>query len=327
MKVLITGAAGFVGSHLHARLQVQGHDVVGVDRFSDYYPVALKRWRYQTLVGEARELISHDLAVWPFPKPLMGTFDAVVHLAAQPGVRLGFGGTQAYVGDNVAAFFNVCRLVQEQTPGRFFYASSSSVYGDRATPPFSESEDRLYPVSLYGATKLTKEHAAAVLKRTDGIDAVGLRFFSVYGPWGRPDMAYWRFARALRKGEPFSVYGDGTVERDFTYVEDVVASIGELLTVDQKRPLPALLNIGGSAPRSINDLMSITEALFGMSLDREFLPANKEDARVTMADTELLVSLLGQKPETPLEVGLAVFVEWYRKTANKYGVLWDELNL
>lgn len=323
MKILVTGGAGFIGSHLVSRLLGRGDDVTVVDRYSDYYSSELKRRRFAELTRGEAPLVVHDLSNWPLPKLVTQHYDVVVHLAAQPGVRLPLDQAERYVSDNVAAFVNVLKAVKEIQPAKFLYASSSSVYGNDSTSPFRETEKNLTPLSIYGATKLHNEHLANVLARDFAGSVSGLRFFSVYGEWGRPDMAYWKIARAIRLGIPFTLFGDGSVKRDFTYIDDVISGIVGLVGTAAETRLPALLNIGGSRERSMLDVISIMESIMGRPLQVIRLEGLKEDARTTVADPSLLRQVLNDTPEILLEDGLERFCAWYALQADVHSDLWE----
>lgn len=327
LRILVTGAAGFIGAHLSKRLMQLGHSVRGLDRLSGYYSPALKMWRYEALCPEAAPLLEHDLALAPAQALEGQHYDAVIHLAAQPGVRIGLAGSQRYVDDNVSAFLNVCQTALMVNAPLVLYASSSSVYGAGARPPFVETESNLHPLSIYGASKLMNEKLAFVLSRTQRLTFVGLRFFSVYGTWGRPDMAYWKIARALYRGEEFELNGDGSVSRDFTHVNDVVTSILGILKRHDYESLPALFNIGGSHTRTMSDVIALMESNFGAKLRVVRRPSVKEDAPMTLADSSLLYEFTGAQPEVRLEQGLKEFVDWYRELADRRGTAWSEKGL
>lgn len=327
LNVLVTGAAGFIGANLTKLLLEQGREVVAVDRLSTYYSTEYKRWRFESLTHGATPLIEVDLASWPFPSVLVRQYDAIVHLAAQPGVRLGLEHSAGYVSDNISAHLNMLRFALDFQPKTFLYASSSSVYGKDATPPFSEKEKSLTPLSIYATTKLHNENVAGIFEPKIEGEICGLRFFSVYGSWGRPDMAYWQIARSLRTKTPFHLFGDGSVVRDFTHISDVVTSIAALLESNADGSLPRVVNIGGQQSRSMREVISIMQESFGRELIIEELPALREDPLLTMADPNLLSTLVSATPEVTLEKGLAGFTQWYMSEAKRRGRVWDQQGL
>jgi UDP-glucuronate 4-epimerase len=321
LPVIVTGAAGFVGMHVAERLLDRGEAVVGVDIFNDYYDPALKEARAARL--EARSgfrMVRMDIADAQAMEALVRDEGAtrVVHLAAQAGVRYSIDHPFAYERSNLAGHLSVleaCRRADRCE--HLVYASSSSVYGDRplAGAGFSEADPVDAPVSLYAATKRACELMSTTYAKLYGFPQSGLRFFTVYGPWGRPDMAYFSFTRKILAGEPIQVFGQGQMARDFTYIDDIVDGVVGVLD----RPGPAsenrLFNIGNSHPEGLMDMIGILERLLGRQADKLFLPMQPGDVSATYADISRLAALTGYAPKVPLGLGLTEFVRWYRNWA------------
>lgn len=326
MRYLITGTAGFIGFHLARRLLSDGHEVVGVDNFSTYYDVALKEARNAILetYGDAFRVHRIDLEdaaaldkAWGEARP-----DVVIHLAAQAGVRYSIDHPETYVSSNLIGTFNVLEAARKYQPKHLMAASTSSAYGANTEMPFRESDRAVHPLTLYAATKGATElmgHSYANLFR---IPTTFFRFFTVYGPWGRPDMALFKFARAILDDEPIDVYGNGDMSRDFTFVSDLVESIVRLSAAipddtpvegDSLSPVAPyrLVNIGGGTPSSLMDYIGELERTLGREAKKNFLPMQDGDVRSTVAAPDLLVALTGYKPATPISVGVPAFVEWY----------------
>jgi UDP-glucuronate 4-epimerase len=315
VKYLITGAAGFVGSNLSARISKSGHTVLGIDNFSPYYSPELKILRVSNLLTplgievrnvELSKLDSFQAIVREF-KP-----DAIVHLAAQPGVRTPLGKSYQYIQNNVVAFSNVLQTTIEEEIPEFLYASSSSVYGNSENTPYREDDKSIRPISIYGATKLSNEILTPAFINGSNTRARGMRFFTVYGPWGRPDMAYFRIINSILNGMEFTKFGGGEVKRDFTYIDDITAAIEKL--VDELASHPSgysdIVNIGGGKPHSLNDLITV------ISRELDSLPnlteskSNPNDTRYTNADTSLLIDLTGTSPLIDLETGVRNTISW-----------------
>lgn len=321
MKILVTGAAGFIGSQLASSLSKLGHKVIGVDSLTDYYSVSLKKARVSSLVEpsdvEFRILeLSNSIAVEELFEEC--NFEAVFHMAAQPGVRLNLSDHPTYVRDNLVAFSNILlNVVRNQVPN-FMYASSSSVYGDAARLPYSEKEMNLVPQSFYGATKLSNEVLTKSLVHNSHTRARALRFFSVYGPWGRPDMAYFKIANSIDNNELFKVFGDGSKARDFTYIDDVIGMTNKLFLdlIDSPPSYSDVVNIGGGSPATLNELILILEKLGKKPPRVQFTDPLSSDVEMTIADTSLQNALVGTFPTTPLVRGLGEFWEWHQ--AKKY---------
>lgn len=311
--IIVTGAAGFVGAHLARELQRGSAPVLGLDAFREYYSRDLKLARFRQLFADGR----YDVRITDLSEPLAdlvfeSPVQAVVHLAAQPGVRLRHDQFGDYERDNLAALANVLRIVRT-LPGKpvLMIASSSSVYGD-AQPPFREDLTPLSPTSYYGSTKVVGELMARAFAEQTGIPTIALRFFTVYGPWGRPDMAYFRLAAAAATGGTFSLFGDGSVRRDFTYVDDVTNSIIDLMHFLQsvKGPYFEAVNIGGGRPVSMSDLVDRMMKLSGASPRIESAAPDSRDASVTEADFSKLQRLTGRAPTIDIDTGLARVWDW-----------------
>jgi UDP-glucuronate 4-epimerase len=318
--VLVTGAAGFVGMHVARRLLDDGVRVTGVDNLDPYYDVALKKARLRELDGRDRFSFERvDLADADATAKLFrdGRFASVVHLAAQPGVRYSLVNPNAYVRNNVTAFGHVLEGCRQAAVDHLVYASSSSVYGANRTLPFSEDQNVDHPVSLYAATKKANELMAHSYSHLFGLPTTGLRFFTVYGPWGRPDMSPMIFTRAILAGEPIRVFNGGRMRRDFTYVDDVVEGVVRVL---ERPPQPqgatgaryAIYNIGNNDAVELDAFIALLERLLGRSAIRDDQPMQPGDVPATFASIDRLRELTGFAPSTPLAEGLARFVAWYR---------------
>lgn len=321
-RILVTGAAGFIGYHLAERLLAEGHEVVGVDDFNAYYDVSLKEARAARLsVHDRFTLARVDLAEQGDTERLFRAVDptVVVHLAAQAGVRYSLSNPHAYGRSNLTGFLNILEGCRAQRTTHLVYASSSSVYGANAKTPFAVEDRADHPVSLYAATKRANELMAHTYSHLYGLPMTGLRFFTVYGPWGRPDMAYYSFTKRILAGEPIDVYNDGRLQRDFTYVDDIVEGIVRLL------PLPPALqgppgaavahelhNIGNSSPVELMTFIRTLEDAIGRRAALVMRPMQPGDVPATFADVRALESKIGFRPATKLADGLSKFVAWYR---------------
>jgi UDP-glucuronate 4-epimerase len=311
MKVLVTGAAGFIGMHCCKRLLARGDRVVGIDNFSTYYDPALKKDRLKQLPAKNFAFEKLDITnakalgrLFAKHKP-----DAVLHLAAQAGVRYSLQNPSAYVQTNLVGFANLLEACRARPPRHLVYASSSSVYGTIAQLPWSESQNVDNPASLYAATKKSNELMAHVYHHVYGLKATGLRFFTVYGPWGRPDMSPMLFAHAILKGKPIPVFNRGNMQRDFTYVDDIVE--GTLRVLDRPAPY-ALYNIGNHEPVDLMDYIRLLERVLGKKAKIQLKPMQPGDVKATYADTRALRKAVGFAPRTPLAAGLARFAEWFK---------------
>jgi len=329
-KILVTGAAGFIGSHLSRRLLERGDTVIGLDNLNDYYAVSLKESRLKQLeVQDNFSFVKCDLSDRATMEKLFAEyeFDAVVNLAAQAGVRYSLTNPHAYVDANLVGFMNILEGCRHQQVGHLVYASSSSVYGANTSMPFSVHDNVDHPLSLYAASKKANELMAHTYAHLYGLPCTGLRFFTVYGPWGRPDMALFLFTKAILAGEPIDVFNHGRMKRDFTYIDDIVA--GVMRVTDQparsnadwsgEKPDPGtsaapyrVYNIGNNNPVELMHLIETLEKALGKEAIKNFLPMQPGDVPATWADVDDLQADVGFKPSTPIEEGVSHFVQWYR---------------
>jgi UDP-glucuronate 4-epimerase len=326
--ILVTGAAGFIGYHVAWRLLQQGRNVVGLDNLNAYYDPALKQARLAQLSGFPNfRFEKGDLADRAGIAALFAAhrFPAVINLAAQAGVRYSLVDPHAYVDGNIVGFLNVLEGCRHNGCGHLLYASSSSVYGANTSLPFSTSDNVDHPVSLYAASKKANEAMAHAYAHLFGLPATGLRFFTVYGPWGRPDMAMWLFAEAILEGRPIKLFNRGNMRRDFTYVDDIVESVVRLVdkpaTADSAwsgdKPDPAtsrapwrIYNIGNNNPVEVTRVVELIERELGRKAQRELLPMQPGDVAETYADVTDLAAAIGFAPSTPIEEGIRRFVRW-----------------
>lgn len=312
MKVLLTGVAGFIGMHSAQRLLARGDEVIGVDNLNPYYPVQLKKDRLAQLKHPKLRFHELDVAdaaalrrLFEQEKP-----ERVLHLAAQAGVRYSLENPAAYIQTNLVGFANLLECCRSHPPQNLVYASSSSVYGSNTELPWSESQNVDHPVSLYAATKKSNELMAHVYSHLYGLNTTGLRFFTVYGPWGRPDMSPMIFANAIVQGKPIPVFNHGDMQRDFTYVDDIVE--GTLRVLD--KPIRyAVYNIGNHQPVNLLDYIAALERAFGKEAKLEMKPMQPGDVKATYADTSALQKAVGFAPSTPLDTGLARFADWFKQ--------------
>lgn len=333
MKILVTGAAGFIGFHLVKALLKKEHEVVGIDNINDYYDINLKYSRLResginsSFVKEDKTLIKSNIdPLYSFAKiditDLMRLeelfkqekFTHVVNLAAQAGVRYSLENPHAYIQSNVVGFVNLLECCRNNKIEHFLYASSSSVYGANSKIPFSE-EDRVdHPVSLYAATKKSNELMAYSYSHLYNLPTTGLRFFTVYGPWGRPDMAPMLFAKAITKGESIKIFNNGEMQRDFTYIDDVVEGIVRSIAVlPRAEPKADIFNIGNSKPIKLMDFITTMEDCIDKKALKQFLPMQDGDVKITYADTSLIKKEKGYSPNSDLKKGTQLFVEWFKK--------------
>jgi UDP-glucuronate 4-epimerase len=321
-EILVTGAAGFLGMHVSAELCKAGYSVLGIDNLNSYYDPRLKEARLAELTAAHKNFLfsridlTDEVALARLFKEKK--FSRVVHLGAQAGVRYSITNPMAYQDSNLKGTTVILDLCARHQVGHLIYASSSSVYGANTKVPFQESDPVERPVSFYAATKRANELMAHTFSHIHQLPATGLRFFTVYGPWGRPDMAYWSFTDALMTGKKINVFGDGIVSRDFTYVDDVVSAIARLVELPpakqaENQPAHRILNVGNSAPITVNAMLQILESLTGKKANRVDMPLPLGDVAITFADSSALAALTGYRPNTELGQGLDKFVSWYKK--------------
>jgi len=310
IRVLVTGVAGFIGSNLAQALIARGDEVVGIDSLTEYYDLALKRGNLATLEGDRFRLIQRDVAELDADGLRTLDVDAVVHLAGQPGVRGSWGEQfDAYTHANIAATQRLLEATKAVRDVRVVYASSSSVYGQAETYPTTEDTIPA-PYSPYGVTKLAGEHLVHLYRANDGLDTVALRFFTVYGPRQRPDMAFTRFLKAAAAGDAIRVFGDGTQIRDFTYVGDIVAAL--VAAVDAEGTLPPVMNLSGGSSVSVNDVLEVIEDVSGRSIEVRYEPSVRGDVFRTGGSSDLARRAIGWTPRMSLRDGLARQWEWIR---------------
>ena len=316
MRVLVTGIAGFIGMHCAERLATRGDEVIGLDNLNSYYSVELKEARLARLQRFGKVRVERlDLADASALEALVSAAkpDRVLHLAAQAGVRYSLENPAAYIQSNLVGFANLLEACRRHPPRHLVYASSSSVYGTNPKLPWSESDDVDRPISLYAATKKSNELMAHVYSHLFGIPTTGLRYFTVYGPWGRPDMSPVLFAQAIMQGKPIRMFNHGDMQRDFTYIDDVAeGTLRVLERVPTGTPPWALFNIGNHRPVALPDYVAALEAALGKKALIEFAPMQPGDVRATYADTERLARATGFAPSTSLEAGLAEFASWFK---------------
>ncbi len=331
MKLLVTGAAGFIGFHLSRRLLERGDEVVGLDNVNDYYDPQLKEDRVEMLRDYDDFVFERiDLADGEGMERVFDThdFDRVVHLAAQAGVRYSLTNPEVYIESNLAGFGNILEGCRHQEVDHLVYASSSSVYGANTSMPFSVQDNVDHPVSLYAATKKSNELMAHSYASLYDLPVTGLRFFTVYGPWGRPDMALFLFTDAMLKGEPIDVYNYGDMSRDFTYIDDIIEGVVRV-TDNVAAPNPQwsgdspdastsyapyrLYNIGNNSPVPLMEMIETLEECLGIEAEKNFMPMQPGDVKATYADVEALIDDVDFRPDTPLSEGIASFVAWYRE--------------
>lgn len=327
MRAFVTGTAGFIGSCVAARLLDAGHEVLGLDGLTEYYDVRLKRvrqhrleqsGRFRPLFGQLENAVLIQHAVQSFRPEL------VLHFAAQAGVRYSIEHPASYIDSNLIGTFNLLEALRAAPPRHLLFASTSSVYGANPSLPFREIDRTDFPASIYAATKRGGESLTHSYAHLFGIPTTVLRLFTVYGPWGRPDMAAIRFASAITRGTPIDVYGNGTLVRDYTFIDDVVAAVFALSELpptasvgpeDSLSPVAPwrVVNVAGGMPVILNDFIAAIEAALGQKARKRFLPLQPGDVTATAAGTTLLRRLVGSVPETRLEAGIAPFVDWYRQ--------------
>jgi UDP-glucuronate 4-epimerase len=330
MHVLVTGAAGFIGFHVSNKLLARGDTVVGLDNLNDYYDVSLKEARLAILQGQPGfTFVKADLQDRPAVEAVFAenTFDAVINLAAQAGVRYSLENPQAYIDSNIVGFTNILECCRHHQIGHLVYASSSSVYGMNSAMPFSVHDNVDHPISLYAASKKANELMAHTYSHLFGVPTTGLRFFTVYGPWGRPDMALFLFTKAILADEPIQVFNNGQMQRDFTYIDDIVEGVVRVMDKpatpnpdwDGAKPDPGtssapyrIFNIGNSSPVLLMDYIAAVEKALGKTAQKELLPMQPGDVAATYADIEALADAVDYRPATPIEEGVAKFISGYR---------------
>jgi UDP-glucuronate 4-epimerase len=310
MRVLVTGAAGFIGFHAVKALAARGHTVTGLDEVNTYYDPALKRGRLKEL--GAFDFIQADIAA-PDAFAHLGEVDVILHLAAQAGVRYALQDPAAYTRSNLVGHQNVLELARRSGITHLVYASSSSVYGNDTTAPFSEDARADKPVSYYGATKRANELMSYSYASLFGLRQTGLRFFTVYGPWGRPDMAYWLFTDKVLRGEPIPVFGQGRLRRDFTYIDDIVAALVNIVETPHAGETHRLYNLGNNKPETVNGLIAVIEKATGRKAKIDYQDGPPGDVLETYADIARASRDFGFAPRVPLSEGIPRFVEWFRR--------------
>lgn len=317
-KILVTGAAGFIGFHLSRRILEEGGEVIGFDNINDYYEVSLKESRLEILDKyEKFTFIKGNLADKEAIENLFSTYkpDIIVNLAAQAGVRYSIDNPDAYIESNIIGFYNILEACRRYQPEHLIYASSSSVYGNQKKTPFSTEDNVDHPISLYAATKKSNELMAFTYSHLYNIPSTGLRFFTVYGPYGRPDMAYFSFTNKILKGEKIKIFNNGDMYRDFTYVDDIVQGIMNMLLnpplPDENGDKAKVYNIGNNNPEKLMYFIETLEKAIGKTAEKEFLPMQPGDVYQTYADVSELQRDFGFKPSTSIEKGLGKFAKWY----------------
>lgn len=330
MKILVTGTAGFIGFHMVQKLIREGYEVTGLDNINAYYDVQLKLDRLKETgidsgdIWYNRLLQSNKFAKYQFIQLNLEDkhnlealfqqrrFDLVCHLAAQAGVRYSIENPQTYIDSNITGFFNILECCRHFPVQHLVYASSSSVYGNSSKAPFSEGDQTEAPVSLYAATKKSNELLAHTYSHLFQLPTTGLRFFTVYGPWGRPDMAYFKFTKAILEGKPIQLYNEGNLSRDFTYIDDIVNGVTSALTKDKTTQLYEIFNIGNHNPVALRSFVETIENALGKKAIKHLLGMQPGDVYTTYADVSALEAACHYTPNTPLSIGIAHFVRWYK---------------
>jgi UDP-glucuronate 4-epimerase len=328
MKILVTGVAGFIGCFTAIALLKEGHIVVGIDNLNDYYDVGLKMDRLGLIPSKGFKFTKCDLVNYQLIDSIFleEQFDVVINLAAQAGVRYSIENPRTYIDSNVVGFVNILEACRHNAVGNLIYASSSSVYGSNTKIPFSVKDAVNHPVSLYAATKKANELMAHSYSHLYQLPTTGLRFFTVYGPWGRPDMAYFSFVKNILAGESISVFNHGDMYRDFTYIDDIVNGVVSLVEIPAGRDLDwnsnspdpssssapfRVYNIGNNKPVKLTKFIETIEEVLGVRAHKNYLPMQMGDVESTFADIEELAQLVGYEPKTDIEHGVAEFVSWY----------------
>jgi UDP-glucuronate 4-epimerase len=337
MKILVTGAAGFIGFHTCLKLVTQGHEVYGIDNINDYYDPKLKFDRLNELgfnevesklfkneVKSAKfnslrfsriDLVDHESINNLFKQE---QFELVCNLAAQAGVRYSIENPKAYIDSNISGFLNILEGCRKHKIKHLVYASSSSVYGENKKVPFETTDNVDHPISLYAATKKSNELMAHTYGHLYGFKTTGLRFFTVYGPWGRPDMAYYLFAEAISNNKPIRVFNNGKMERDFTYIDDIVNGVTKIIEKNiDSREHYKIYNIGNNKTESLQDFITTIEQAIGKEAIKELYPMQQGDVPRTFADVDELIDDIGYKPSTSIKDGLEKFINWFKKYINE----------
>ena len=327
MRVLITGVAGFIGFHLALSLLDQDNEVIGVDNLNDYYDPALKQNRLNEISKHPKfskfKFIKADISDKGSMEKLFieNSFDIVVNLAAQAGVRYSIDNPHAYVESNLVGFMNILEGCRHGSVKHLVYASSSSVYGMNVKQPFSTADRADFPISLYAATKKSNELMAHTYSHLYNIPTTGLRFFTVYGPFGRPDMAYYKFTKAILNGDPINVFNNGDMKRDFTYIDDIIEGVIRVINTTPEprynkytaaKPRYSLYNIGNNQPITLNKFISSIEKACGKRANVNLLPMQPGDVPITFADVDELAAEINFKPDTSIDEGIEKFVKWYQ---------------
>ena len=323
MRIVVTGSAGFIGFHLVRSLLSKGHEVCGVDSFSDYYDVNLKKDRMK-LVESDPSFVNHNLDICNYDSlnEIIKNFQPhiVIHLAAQAGVRYSINNPKSYIDSNINGFYNIIEICKNQDVNKFIYASSSSVYGDESSLPFTEEAKADKPLNLYAASKRSNELMAHSYNYLYGLDAVGLRFFTVYGPWGRPDMALYDFVKKILLSEEIEIFNNGDHSRDFTYIDDIISGI-LLVALDKndKKDIKTsrIYNIGKGSPENLMDFLTTIENNLGIKADVVFKEKQMGDVNTTFADISKIKKDFGYNALTSIDEGVKNFVEWYIDYHNK----------
>ena len=315
-KILVTGAAGFIGCETCLKLIERGHTVVGIDNLNEYYPVSLKKNRLDRLKSPLFQFEACDLADKKNLESLFSKhqFEQVIHLAAQAGVRYSLENPQAYIDSNITGFLNILECARMYPVKHLTYASSSSVYGRNTSTPFKTTDITEKPSSLYAATKKSNELMAETYNHLFQINATGLRFFTVYGPWGRPDMAPWLFAKAILEGNPIKVFNNGNMKRDFTYIDDIIEGVIQVseVGIQKKNPEHKVYNLGRGCPIPLLEFIEILEENIGKKAIKTYLPMQPGDVEITWADVSDLERDVGYTPQIDLREGIFNFVNWFK---------------
>ena len=319
-KILVTGVAGFIGYHLAKRLLEKGYELAGLDNLNNYYDPQLKKDRLEQLINHPNfkftkiDFTDQDKTRSFFKKQ---PFEQVIHLGAQAGVRYSLENPQAYIDANLTGFLNILEGCRQNNIRNVIYASSSSVYGCNIKSPFSENDRAEQPLSLYGASKIANEAMAHAYAHLYNIQMIGLRFFTVYGPWGRPDMALFLFTKSILNGEPIQVFNQGKHARSFTYIDDIIEAMFRLIKKTEagstKFEKNEIFNIGGSESVKLMRFIKIIENNLGLEANIEYLPLQPGDVKKTNSDNRKLESIVGYSPQIDIETGIKYFIEWYKK--------------